>query len=181
METSVHHLGFEVCAGVCQWAQAAGKQHGATEPLEHKRPSESAGGDKAEKRKPMDGGVGGQPLQSPLKSITMSKKFGLASQAAAHQAGEPSLCLLPNRLAPREQPCMQVLEQPLSLAMLKNRGWTSPQGREWQGLSQKAAPARGHVAVCAPALADLEFHPLLNFPPGCKHRTPTCTPFIHSL
>ena len=33
METRVHHLGFEGCAGVCQWAQAAGKQHGATEPL----------------------------------------------------------------------------------------------------------------------------------------------------
>ena len=72
METRVHLLGFEGCAGVCQWAQAAGKQHGATEPLEHKRPRESTGRDKAETRKPMGGGVGGQPLQSPLKSITMS-------------------------------------------------------------------------------------------------------------
>ena len=63
METRVHHLGFEGCAGVCQWAQAAGKQHGATEPLEHKRPSESTGRDKAEKRKPMGGGVALQAMQ----------------------------------------------------------------------------------------------------------------------
>lgn len=30
--------------------------------------------DSKEKSKPTDGGVGGRPLQSPLKSITMSRK-----------------------------------------------------------------------------------------------------------